>query len=123
MRDQDKAAELTLAHQQTQRLLVRAGTTVWVRSGSALVRGPLEWLAETMLAPEQRLGPEQRLELADGGWIDLVGLDEARLVLLPPARAMATPWERLLCQIRSWRGRLLAAGTGADKAALTTRRR
>ena len=115
------ATALTLACHETQRVLVGARTTVWVRSGCVLVRGPLAWLAETLLAPEQRLGPEQRLELADGGWIDLVGLDEAHLVLLP--HAPGRPWRRLMRYLGGWRGRLAADRTGAGRPALTTRRR
>ena len=109
-----QVAALTLARHETQRLHVSAASTVWVVSGHVLVRGPLEWLAETLLAPEQRLGPEQRLELAAGGWIDLVGLSEARVAVLSPDRAL--PWRRLAQCLGDWaarmRGKRLPSATG-----------
>lgn len=77
---------LTLARGETRRVLLEAGTLVLVVSGSLVLRGPLQWLAETILAAEQRLGPEQALEMATGGWVDLLAGDGAQLVLLPRAR-------------------------------------
>jgi hypothetical protein len=77
---------LTLARGETRRVLVGAGTLVLVVSGSLVLRGPLAWLAETIQAPEQRLDPEQALELAGGGWVDLLAGDGAQFVLLPRAR-------------------------------------
>jgi len=74
---------LPLARGETRRIRVAARTTVLVVSGSVVVRGPLDWLADTMLAPEQRLGPEQRLEFASGGWVDLQAGNGAQVVLLP----------------------------------------
>lgn len=77
---------LTLARGETRRVLMEAETMVLVISGSLVLRGPLEWLAETVLAPEQRICPEQGLELATGGWVDLLAGDGAQVVLLPRAR-------------------------------------
>jgi hypothetical protein len=77
---------LTLARGETRRVLVEAGTVVLVISGSLVLRGPLQWLAETIVAPEQRLGPEQGLALASGGWVDLLAGDGVQVVLLPRAR-------------------------------------
>jgi hypothetical protein len=99
-----QAAALTLARHETQRLHVAAATTVWVVSGRVLVRGPLQWLAETLLAPEQCLGPEQRLDLAAGGWIDLVGLSDARVAVLSRDRTM--PWRWLARILDDWADRM-----------------
>lgn len=77
---------LTLARGETRRVLLEAGTLVLVVSGSLVLRGPLQWLAETIVAPEQRLAPEQGLELASGGWVDLLAGDGAQVVLLPRPR-------------------------------------
>jgi hypothetical protein len=96
---------LTLARGETRRLLMEAGTTVLVFSGSLVLRGPLEWLAETILAPEQRIYEEQELELATGGWVDLLTRDGAQVVLLP-----RTPHHRWR-QVVSYLERTLGKGT------------
>jgi hypothetical protein len=92
MRDR-QLTMLTLARGETRRVLMETGTMVLVISGRLVLRGPLEWLAETILAPEQRLGPEQVLELAGGGWVDLLASDGAQVVLLPRARQKL--WKQL----------------------------
>lgn len=92
MRDR-QLTMLTLARGETRRVLMEAGTMVLVISGSLVLRGPLEWLAETIVAAEQRLGPEQAQELAVGGWVDLLAGDDAQVVLLPRARQKL--WEQL----------------------------
>jgi hypothetical protein len=78
----------------TRRVLVEAGTTVLVLQGSASVRGPLQWLAETPVAPEQRLGVEQALTLEGGGWIDLMATEAAELLMLPPQGLQV--WQRVV---------------------------
>ena len=80
---------------------------VLVISGSLVIRGPLEWLAETILAPEQHLGQEQGLELTSGGWVDLLAGDSAQVVLLPRAR------QNLWRQMARCLERLLGKGTEA----------
>jgi hypothetical protein len=99
---------LTLARGETRRVLLEAGTLVLVVSGSLVLRGPLQWLAETILAPEQRLGPEQALVLATGGWVDLQAGDGAQLVLLPRAR------QQLWRQVARCLERLLGSRTCPD---------
>lgn len=76
--------KLALGKGESQRFLVDAGTTVLVVSGCLVLRGPLVWLAENMVAPEQRLGAEQSLVVSDGGWIDLLAGDGVELLLIPP---------------------------------------
>jgi hypothetical protein len=84
---------LALGKGDTRRVLVEAGTTVLVLQGSASVRGPLQWLAETPVAPEQRLGAEQALTLEGGGWIDLTATEAAELLVLPPQGPQV--WQRV----------------------------
>lgn len=92
---------LALGKGEARRVLVEAGTTVLVLEGSASVRGPLQWLAETPVALEQRLGAEQALTLEGGGWIDLTAAEAAELLVLPPQglqvwRRVARGLERIL---------------------------
>ena len=68
---------LALGKDDARRVLVEAGTTVLVLEGALTVRGPLQWLAETPVAPEQRLVSEQALMLESGGWIDLMAGEAA----------------------------------------------
>lgn len=85
---------LALGKGDTRRVLVEAGTTVLVLEGSASVRGPLQWLAETPVAPEQGLGSEQALTLESGGWIDLTAAEAAELLVLPPQGLQV--WQRVV---------------------------
>ena len=92
---------LALGKGEARRVLVEAGTTVLVLEGSASVRGPLQWLAETPVALEQRLGSEQALTLESGGWIDLTAAEAAEFLVLPPQglqvwRRVARGLERLM---------------------------
>lgn len=84
---------LALGKGDARRVLVEAGTTVLVLQGSASVRGPLQWLAETPVAAEQRLGSEQVLTLESGGWIDLTATEAAELLMLPPQGLQV--WQRV----------------------------
>lgn len=84
---------LALGKGEARRVLVEAGTTVLVLEGSARVRGPLQWLAETPVALEQRLGSEQVLTLESGGWIDLMPVEAAELLVLPPEEVHI--WQRV----------------------------
>jgi hypothetical protein len=77
---------LTLARGEARHVLVDARTMVLVISGNVIVRGPLEWLAEAIHVPEQHLGEEQVLELATGGWVDLLAGSSAQVILLPRER-------------------------------------
>lgn len=85
---------LALGKGDARRVLVEAGTTVLVLEGSASVRGPLQWLAETPVAAEQRLGSEQALTLESGGWIDLTATEAAELLMLPPQGLQV--WQRVV---------------------------
>lgn len=105
---------LTLARGETRRVLMEAGTMVLVVSGSLVMRGPLEWLAETISAPEQHLNQEQRLELATGGWVDLLAGDGAQVVLL--ARARQKLWRQMAHCLERWLGRgAEASASGRSK--------
>ena len=92
---------LALGKGEARRVLVEAGTTVLVLEGRVSVRGPLQWLAETPVALEQRLGSEQALTLEGGGWIDLMASEAAELLVLPTQglqvwRRVARGVERLM---------------------------
>ena len=75
---------LALGQGESRRVLVDAGTTVLVIAGNLALRGPLVWLAENIVAPEQYLRSEQSLVIESGGWIDLTAVEAAELVVLPP---------------------------------------
>ena len=85
---------LALGKGEARRVLMEAGTTVLVLEGSASVRGPLQWLAETSVAAEQRLGSEQVLTLESGGWIDLTAAEAAELLVLSPQGFQV--WQRVV---------------------------
>lgn len=92
---------LALGKGDSRRVLVEAGTTVLALDGTLTVRGPLVWLAESPVAPEQRLGSEQALALENGGWIDLMAVEASELLVLPPDgirvwQKVARCFERLL---------------------------
>lgn len=76
--------KLVLGKSESQRVLVEARTTVVVVSGQLVLRGPLAWQAENMIALEHTLCAEESLLLDDGGWIDLRARDRVELMLLPP---------------------------------------
>lgn len=85
--------KLVLGKGESQRVLVDAGTTVLVVSGRLVLRGPLLWLAETVIAPEQGLCPEQSLVIGDGGWVDLLTGDGVEVMLIPPGNGLF--WRRV----------------------------
>ncbi len=92
---------LALGKGDTRRVLVEAGTTVMLVSGDLALRGPLVWLAENIVVPEQRLRPEQSQVIEAGGWIDLTAVEAAELVVMPPDgvqvwQKVARCFERLL---------------------------
>ena len=75
---------LALGKGESRCVLVEAGTTVLIVAGDLALRGPLVWLAENIVAPEQRLRPEQSQVIETGGWIDLTAVEAAEFVVLPP---------------------------------------
>ncbi len=92
---------LALGKGDSRRVLVEAGTTVLALDGTLTVRGPLVWLAENIVVPEQRLRPEQSQVIEAGGWIDLTAVEAAELVVMPPDgvqvwQKVARCFERLL---------------------------
>ncbi|GAB4089571.1 hypothetical protein [Hydrogenophaga soli] len=76
--------KLVLGKSESQRVLVEARSTVLVVSGQLVLRGPLAWQAENMIALEHTLCAEESLLVEDGGWIDLRARDRVELMLLPP---------------------------------------
>ena len=92
MEDQ-RMMRLALGKGESRRVLVEAGTTVLIVAGDLALRGPLVWLAESVVAPEQRLRPEKSQVIETGGWIDLTAVEAAELVVLPPDGVRA--WQRV----------------------------
>lgn len=81
-----RVTKLALGKGGSQRVLVKARTTVLVVSGHLVLRGPLAWQAENGVVPAQRLCAEQSLLIDEGGWIELLAHDHVEWVLLPPER-------------------------------------
>lgn len=101
---------LNLARGESQRYLVAAGNTLLVLSGRIVLHGPAEWLAETLVSPQQRLCAEETLVFAQGGWVEVMAGDDAQLALL--ANRQPGVWQRLaagLCGLLGYR----AAGPSA----------
>ena len=84
---------LALGKGESRRVLVEAGTTVLIVAGDLALRGPLVWLAENIVAPEQRLRPEQSQVIETGGWIDLTAVEAAELVVMPPEEVQV--WQKV----------------------------
>jgi hypothetical protein len=88
-----RMVRLALGKGESRRVLVEAGTTVLLVAGDLALRGPLVWLAENIVASEQRLRPEQSQVIETGGWIDLTAVQAAELVVLPPEEVQV--WQKV----------------------------
>ena len=91
------AATLTRLQQgETLHLPLDAHTTLQVTAGTVVVRQPLRWLGETVVAPVVTLWPGQRCRLEQGGWVELEPLDGAAEVRSQrPAQAWHALWRRV----------------------------
>lgn len=69
---------------QTQRLLVEAGSGVYVSQGRLRLNGPLVWLDGLSLPRTQWLDCEAFWPLDEGGWIDLFAIGDAQALVFPP---------------------------------------
>lgn len=77
---------MPLAKGEKQQVLVEAGSEVVVLAGSAILREPPLWLAESVLYRELEMHAEQRVCLDESGWIELVALSTCELMVLAPQR-------------------------------------
>jgi hypothetical protein len=84
---------LALGKGERQSVLVEAGSVVLLVAGQGRVRGPLQWIAEQMVAESVCLGSEQNWVAEQGGWIEIEGLSLAELAIISPA--ILPFWQRL----------------------------
>ena len=75
---------LALGSGESRQLLLEAGSTVLVLEGQLVLRRPLLWLAENIVAPELSLGAEQVWVAEQGGWVDLLAKGRVNVVIVPP---------------------------------------
>ena len=62
---------IRLQQDQALHIPLDAHTTLQVSAGTVVVRQPLHWLGETVLAPSVTLRPGQSCRLEQGGWVEL----------------------------------------------------
>ena len=60
-----------LQQDQALHIPLDAHTTLQVSAGTVVVRQPLRWLGETVLAPVVTLEPGQSCRIEHGGWVEL----------------------------------------------------
>ena len=69
---------------ESRQILLEAGSTVLVLDGQLVLRRPLLWLAENVVAPEEFLAAEQAWVAEAGGWVTLQAQGGVKLVVIPP---------------------------------------
>ncbi|MFO1345672.1 MAG: hypothetical protein U1E85_05180 [Rhodocyclaceae bacterium] len=84
---------LLLASGQVQRVLVEAGSMLVVGKGTLRVCFPFATLAERLVAVEAPLAAEEACCLEAGGWIELLALEAAEVLILSPENTSL--WRRL----------------------------
>lgn len=84
---------LVLASGQVQRVLVEAGSMLVVGKGALRVCFPFASLAERLVAVEAALAAEEACCLEAGGWIELLALEAAEVLILSPENTSL--WRRL----------------------------
>jgi len=84
---------LLLASGQVQRVLVEAGSMLVVGNGTLRVCFPFATLAERLVAVEAPLAAEEACCLEAGGWIELLALEAAEVLILSPENTSL--WRRL----------------------------
>ena len=84
---------LVLASGQVQRVLVEAGSMLVVVEGALRIRFPFASLAERLVALEAPLAAEEACCLEEGGWIELLALEAAEVLILSPQNTSL--WRRL----------------------------
>ena len=85
-----------LQQDQALHIPLDARTTLQVSAGTVVVRQPLRWLGETVLAPVVTLEPGQSCRIEQGGWVELRAQDgDAEVRSHPPAPVWQTLWHWL----------------------------
>ena len=75
---------LALSSGETRQILLEAGSAVLVMGGQLVVRCPMQWIAENILAPEVFLAAEQAWVAESGGWVTLQACGSTQFVVIPP---------------------------------------
>lgn len=74
---------LALSCGESRQVLLEAGSAVLVMGGQLVVRCPMLWLAENILAPEVFLAAEQAWVAESGGWVTLQACGSTQFVVIP----------------------------------------
>jgi hypothetical protein len=83
---------VVLGATEVLRIWLESATTLLVASGRVVLRGPPDWLAETMVMPERHLATEGILLVPRAGWFELAASAGAQVVLIEPARKSWRHW-------------------------------
>lgn len=75
-------------------LAARRGGVLYVVTGSVVLRGPMRWLAECMVVPEQILEEGASVALTEDGWV-AVSSSRGAEIRLQEAPLGARRWPRL----------------------------
>ena len=79
-----RVMNLALGTGESRQVLLEAGRTVLVLEGQLVLRRPLLWLAENIVAPELTLGAELVWVAEQGGWVELLAKGSVSVVIVPP---------------------------------------
>ena len=87
---------IRLAPGEALHLPLDARTTLQVQAGTLVLREPLHWLADTVVAPTARLSEGQCHGVAHAGWVELrAGQGGAQVLSHCPPTAWQCFWWRL----------------------------
>ena len=75
---------LSLGAGETRRLLLEAGSTVLVLSGQMVWRDPPVWVAESVVANAQSLGPEEARVVESSSWVEFSAQQAVQAVIIAP---------------------------------------
>ena len=81
---------------ETLHMPLDAHTTLQVAAGEVIVREPLRWLGDTVVAPVATLSEGRSHRLQNGGWVELRALgDGAEVRSHRPVSALYAAWQTL----------------------------
>lgn len=75
---------LTLKAGESRQLLLEYGSTVLVLEGRLLWREPPAWMADTVVACERGLGPEEVHRVERSGWTEFSASQAVQAVIIAP---------------------------------------
>ena len=79
----DRTQEIRLAAGASQRVQLLRGGAILVRRGRVLLRPPMEWLAESIVAAEVQLGDEDIYVAVGAGGVELMAIGSAEVAVIP----------------------------------------